>query len=348
MVLSQEEIDGCREAFLAFDKDRSGTIDVWELRQVLEAMGQKPTEEELFQMISEVDENMSGNIDFAEFLKVIENQKERAENFDDESDMVDAFVACGGDPDKEGHVTRDTLIKIIKHDFGLTIDIEDLINKVDADGSGEVRCDTHLVSSLSSSPTSCLPCLCPSLARTALPLARTVCPSRLYPILYSPTISHPLTLTCPYFLAPHRSSSFHHHRSNSMNSKHYCPKPSLTQLTLTRESQSAHPNLAASLSELVGYIRINKHTHHHHPFPHNGDRMLKNRKQHNKIKLKSYSKQQTISCTFTLYLQRFILPTFLVKMQYLMFGDSFIVVQYVREYFYFLSNVSSSSCLHYL
>lgn len=40
MVLSQEEIDGCREAFLAFDKDRSGTIDVWELRQVLEAMGQ--------------------------------------------------------------------------------------------------------------------------------------------------------------------------------------------------------------------------------------------------------------------------------------------------------------------
>jgi hypothetical protein len=29
MVLTQEEIDGCREAFLAFDKDRSGTIDVW-------------------------------------------------------------------------------------------------------------------------------------------------------------------------------------------------------------------------------------------------------------------------------------------------------------------------------
>ena len=66
-------------------------LDVWELRQVLEAMGQKPTEEELFQMISEVDENMSGSIDFAEFLKVIENQKERAENFDDESDMIGDF-----------------------------------------------------------------------------------------------------------------------------------------------------------------------------------------------------------------------------------------------------------------
>ena len=43
MPLTQDEIDGCRDAFLAFDKDRSGTIDVWELRQVLEAMGQKPT-----------------------------------------------------------------------------------------------------------------------------------------------------------------------------------------------------------------------------------------------------------------------------------------------------------------
>jgi calmodulin len=68
-VLTQEEIDGCREAFLAFDKDRSGTIDVWELRQVLEAMGQKPTEEELFQMISEVDDNMSGSIDFGEYVR---------------------------------------------------------------------------------------------------------------------------------------------------------------------------------------------------------------------------------------------------------------------------------------
>lgn len=141
MVLSQEDIDGCRQAFLAFDKDRSGTIDVWELRQVLEAMGQAPTEDELFQMISEVDDNMSGSIDFGEFLKVVESQKNRAENLDDENDMIDAFVACGGQPDKSGCVKRDTMIKIIKHDFGLTIDIEELINKIDTDGSGEIEFD---------------------------------------------------------------------------------------------------------------------------------------------------------------------------------------------------------------
>jgi Ca2+-binding EF-hand superfamily protein len=58
---------------------------------------------------------------------------------DDESDMIDAFIACGGNPDKGGHVKKETLVKIIKHDFGLTIDIEELINKIDTDGSGEIE-----------------------------------------------------------------------------------------------------------------------------------------------------------------------------------------------------------------
>lgn len=42
MVLTQEEIDGCRDAFLAFDKDRSGNIDVWELRQVGDSLQSEP------------------------------------------------------------------------------------------------------------------------------------------------------------------------------------------------------------------------------------------------------------------------------------------------------------------
>ncbi len=52
---------------------------------------------------------------------------------------MDAFVACGGNGDKSGHVERSTLVKIIKQDFGLTIDIEELIDAIDADGSGEIE-----------------------------------------------------------------------------------------------------------------------------------------------------------------------------------------------------------------
>merc|ERR1719498_2125789 len=111
---SQDEIDPCRDAFLSFDKDRSGTIDAWELRQVLESMGQKPTDEEIFNLIALVDDNMSNTIDFPEFLKVIKIQKEKAGSADDESDIIDAYVACGGNVDKTGVVHKDTLVKIIK------------------------------------------------------------------------------------------------------------------------------------------------------------------------------------------------------------------------------------------
>ena len=54
---------------------------------------------------------------------------------------VAAYVACGGNPDKTGHVDRRTITRIIKDDFGLDIDIEKLIDGVDTDGSGEMEFD---------------------------------------------------------------------------------------------------------------------------------------------------------------------------------------------------------------
>lgn len=37
---------------------------------------------------------------------------------------MDAFVALGGEPNKEGTISKKTLIEIIKHEFELTIDME--------------------------------------------------------------------------------------------------------------------------------------------------------------------------------------------------------------------------------
>eukprot|EP00744_Colponema_vietnamica_P001450 GILI01002402.1.p1 GENE.GILI01002402.1~~GILI01002402.1.p1 ORF type:complete len:149 (+),score=45.92 GILI01002402.1:143-589(+) len=141
MKLTSEEIEKCKQAFEAFDKDGSGTIDCFELRVVLEAMGQNPTDEEIFQMMSEVDDDMSGQIDFAEFLKVIEKQKQSAQDCEDETDLIDAFVSMGGNPDKSGKVDAEKLIRVIKHEFGLTIDIEGLIRSVDTDRSGSIEFD---------------------------------------------------------------------------------------------------------------------------------------------------------------------------------------------------------------
>lgn len=57
--LSQEEIDACREAFIRFDKDRTGRLGAEELRLVLESLGQSPGDEEVFLMISNVSRNPS-------------------------------------------------------------------------------------------------------------------------------------------------------------------------------------------------------------------------------------------------------------------------------------------------
>ena len=59
----------------------------------------------------------------------------------DETELLDAFVAMGGEPDGEGCVDADKLIKTIKDEFEMTIDIEALIEEIDEDGSGEIEFD---------------------------------------------------------------------------------------------------------------------------------------------------------------------------------------------------------------
>ena len=63
--LTKEEDAKCYEAFSAFDKDSSGKIDASELRIVLEMMGQKTTEEEIFRMIAEADAESTGEISYS-------------------------------------------------------------------------------------------------------------------------------------------------------------------------------------------------------------------------------------------------------------------------------------------
>ena len=54
---------------------------------------------------------------------------------------MDAFVAMGGQEDGDGSIDANRLIRIIKEEFEMTIDIEALIAEVDEDGSGEIEFD---------------------------------------------------------------------------------------------------------------------------------------------------------------------------------------------------------------
>eukprot|EP00976_Prorocentrum_cordatum_P060384 1175870-Prorocentrum_minimum.AAC.4 len=111
--LSNEEIEACRTAFAMFDKDFSGSIDIQELRETLKAMGQNPSEEELFLLLSQVDDNGSGTIELSEFMQLILSQKVQQEHEDNDTDTIDAFVSLGGNPDKSGVVKTAKLRHIV-------------------------------------------------------------------------------------------------------------------------------------------------------------------------------------------------------------------------------------------
>ena len=138
--LTKEEEAKCYEAFSAFDKDSSGKIDANELRIVLEMMGQKTTEEEIFRMIAEADAENKGEISFPQFKHVIAMQKKN-QSASNEEDTLDAFVAMGGETDGDGSIDAQKLIRIIRDEFEMTIDIEKLIADIDEDGSGEIEYD---------------------------------------------------------------------------------------------------------------------------------------------------------------------------------------------------------------
>ena len=72
---------------------------------------------------------------------IVQQIREQRGEGSNEDDLMDAYVAMGGDKDGGGCVDAEKLIKTIRDDFEMTIDIEALIAEADEDGSGEIEFD---------------------------------------------------------------------------------------------------------------------------------------------------------------------------------------------------------------
>merc|ERR1712076_353798 len=69
--LTDDQLDEIREAFSLFDADASGMIDVRELRAAMRALGFEVKNEELKKMVTDVDNDGNGTIEFGEFLEMM-------------------------------------------------------------------------------------------------------------------------------------------------------------------------------------------------------------------------------------------------------------------------------------
>ena len=75
--LDDEQIDLYETVFHMLDLDGGGTIEEEELRIGLQSIGKNPTDDELKEMMLSVDEDGSGEIDFAEFVEFMFNLKQQ-------------------------------------------------------------------------------------------------------------------------------------------------------------------------------------------------------------------------------------------------------------------------------
>ena len=71
----------------------------------------------------------------------LERELAKVATGDDDDELMDAYVAMGGEEDGGGCIDAEKLIDTIKNEFGMTIDLERLIEEIDEDGSGEIEFD---------------------------------------------------------------------------------------------------------------------------------------------------------------------------------------------------------------
>ena len=111
------------------------------MQDVLNHMNITMSDQEIYKIISDIDPENTGEIPYDKFKGRICHREIERLTGNDEVELLDAFVAMGGDADGGGCVDAKKLIDTIKNEFQMTIDIEKLIEEIDEDGSGEIEFD---------------------------------------------------------------------------------------------------------------------------------------------------------------------------------------------------------------
>merc|ERR1711896_91539 len=127
--LSEEQMEEIREAFGLFDADASGMIDVRELKAAMRALGFEVKNEELKKMVTDVDNDGNGTIEFGEFLHMMTAKMGEKDTREDIEKVFKLF-----DNDSTNKISFRNLARVDE-------ELQDMINQADRDGDGEINCD---------------------------------------------------------------------------------------------------------------------------------------------------------------------------------------------------------------
>ena len=136
--LTEDEVEEIKEAFDLFDTDGSGTIDPKELKAAMQSLGFEAKNQTIFQMISDLDANQSGAIDFEEFLDMMTARMSDKDTREDISKVFRLF-----DDDQTGQITLKNLWRVAR-ELGETMteeELQEMIDRADSNGDGGVSMD---------------------------------------------------------------------------------------------------------------------------------------------------------------------------------------------------------------
>merc|ERR1712238_4028 len=131
--LSVDEVEEMKEAFDLFDNDGSGAISVNELTSAMKSLGFDVKHAVVYNMVSDLDADGSGEIEFGEFLEVM-CAKLSDKNTKEEIDRVFKLF----DKDRNGTLEADDLSRVCKE---LGEDMREVIQRADLNGDGVVDLD---------------------------------------------------------------------------------------------------------------------------------------------------------------------------------------------------------------
>ena len=133
--LTEDEILEIKEAFDLFDTDSGGSIDPKELKAAMTSLGFEAKNQTIYQMISDLDADNNGQIEFPEFLNMM---TARMSDKDSKEDIEKVFKLF--DDEKLGHISIKNLRRVAK-ELGETMDdneLQEMIERADSDQEGLV------------------------------------------------------------------------------------------------------------------------------------------------------------------------------------------------------------------
>jgi len=139
--LSEDQKQELREAFDLFDADKTGTIDLHELKVLMRALGFEVKKPEVIKLVHDVDPNNVGNVDYDHFLEIM---SEKYAERDPEEEIHKAFQLFDDDNTKKISLKN---MRRVARELGENLSEEELqamIDEFDRDQDGEISSDEFM------------------------------------------------------------------------------------------------------------------------------------------------------------------------------------------------------------